>query len=85
MSVRVAVSSKCPTVFELEDRMRELLALRRALCLLNASRNRPKGSRRRPLYSARSARGAVCYRSPERRDFNVRGPQAGSFAHLAFK
>jgi hypothetical protein len=42
---------------KLEEQMTELLALRRALCLLNASHDRPRGYRRR-LYrtSARSAR-----------------------------
>src|ERR1700751_1191829 len=31
---------------DLEQQMSELLALRRALCLANASRNRPRGARR---------------------------------------
>jgi hypothetical protein len=33
---------------DLEQQMSELLALRRALCLTNASRNRPRGARRHP-------------------------------------
>jgi hypothetical protein len=33
-------------VLKLEREMTELVALRRALCLLNATRDRPKGSRR---------------------------------------
>ena len=45
---------------KLELQMTELLALRRALCLLNASRDRPRGYRRRlyraPARSARLAR-----------------------------
>ena len=44
-------------ILELKQQMTELLALRRTVCLLNAARYRPKGSRRR-IYraSASSAR-----------------------------
>jgi hypothetical protein len=38
MSFRVTVSNKHLAVFELENQMAQLRALRRALCLLNASR-----------------------------------------------
>jgi hypothetical protein len=44
-------------LLRLEREMTELVALRRALCLLNATRDRPKGFRRRlDRTSARSAR-----------------------------
>jgi hypothetical protein len=67
-----SISSGFFTLEELERQMGELIALRRAVCLLNASRDRPKGSRRRPhRASASSARGAVCYRTPERREFQL--------------
>jgi hypothetical protein len=56
-----ATSSRLATWDELECRMAELIAMRRAICLLKALRDRPKGSRRR-LYRTRLARGTVCYR-----------------------
>jgi len=69
------ISSKLAPWEELARQMAELIALRRAVCLLEASRDRPRGYRRRlSIASARSARSVVCYRSPQRRDFNV--PQA---------
>jgi hypothetical protein len=42
-----AISSHCSKLLKLEQQMRELIALRRAVCLLNAKHSRPKGSRRR--------------------------------------
>jgi hypothetical protein len=48
MSVQIeAISRQCIALQKLEQQMTELLALRRAVCLLNAKRSRPKGSRRR--------------------------------------
>jgi hypothetical protein len=41
------ISSHASKLLELEQQMRELIALRRAVCLLNAKRRQPKGSRRR--------------------------------------
>jgi len=75
MSVRVTVSSKRPTVFELEDQMRELRALRRALCLLNAARDRPKGSRRRLYRASVRSRCAHLIPSPAKKwtDVSPRG------------
>ena len=49
MSVRVDISSLFVFHFKLEEEMRELLRLRRALCLFNAKRNRTQWSRRRSL------------------------------------
>jgi hypothetical protein len=52
MSVQIeAISSHSGKLLMLEQQMTELLALRRTLCLLNAARYRPKGSRR--LYRLR--------------------------------
>jgi hypothetical protein len=45
MSVRFDISNLLVTHFELEEQMQELLRLRRALCLLNAKRDRPQRSR----------------------------------------
>ena len=48
MSVQIEViPSQISKLLELERQMTHLLALRRALCLLNAKRDRPNGSRRR--------------------------------------
>jgi hypothetical protein len=47
MSVRVDISSLFVSHFKLEEEMRELLRLRRALCLLNAKHNRMERSGRR--------------------------------------
>jgi hypothetical protein len=47
MSVRVDISSLFFSYLNLKEEMRELLRLRRALCLLNAKRNRTQWSRRR--------------------------------------
>jgi hypothetical protein len=48
MSVQIeAISSHFSKLLKLEQQMTELVALRRAVCLLNAKRSRPKGSRRR--------------------------------------
>jgi len=63
-------------LLKLEREMTELVALRRALCLLSAARDRPKGSRRLYRVSASSARwtfgtepsqSRATYRSPVRR------------------
>jgi hypothetical protein len=48
MSIQIeAIRSHSSKLLKLEQQMTELLALRRAVCLLNAKRSRPKGSRRR--------------------------------------
>jgi hypothetical protein len=48
MSVEIkAVLDHRLKLAEIECQMVELICLRRALCLLNAKRNRPPGSRRR--------------------------------------
>jgi hypothetical protein len=47
------ISRQCIALQKLEQQMTELLALRRALCLANAARDRPKGSRRLYRASAR--------------------------------
>jgi hypothetical protein len=48
MSIQIeAISRQCIALQKLEQQMTELVALRRAVCLLNAKRSRPKGSRRR--------------------------------------
>ncbi len=49
MSFRVDISSLFFSYLKLEEEMRELLRLRRALCLLNAKRNRTRWSSRRGL------------------------------------
>ena len=57
MSIQIEViRSHFSRLLKLEEQMTELLALRRALCLLNAKRSRPKGSPRLYRASARSAR-----------------------------
>jgi hypothetical protein len=44
-----AIAQQAKTLADLERRMIELLALRRAICIANASRNWPGGARRRSL------------------------------------
>ena len=57
MSIQIeGTRSYSSKLLKLEQQMKELLALRRALCLLNAARNRPSGSRRLYRTSARSER-----------------------------
>jgi hypothetical protein len=57
MSVSIeAISRQYISLLELKQQMTELLALRRTVCLLNAARYRPKGSRRLYRASARSGR-----------------------------
>jgi hypothetical protein len=70
MSVSIeAISRQCIALQKLEQQMTELLALRRAVCLLNAKRSRPKGSRRLYRASARSTRLHIWYRAqPNARD-----------------
>jgi hypothetical protein len=47
MSVQIEViSRRISMLLSLEQEMAEIIALRRALCLQNAKRNRPNGSRR---------------------------------------
>ena len=41
------ISSRFAAILKLEYEMMELIALRRALCVLNAKRSRPNGFRRR--------------------------------------
>jgi hypothetical protein len=43
-----SISRGFEALIDLEQQMSELLALRRALCLINASRNWPAGARRHP-------------------------------------
>jgi hypothetical protein len=47
MSVQAIVAGNSRAIFDLEQQLAELLALRRALCRLNAASRCPKGSRRR--------------------------------------
>ena len=64
MSVQIeAISRQCIELLKLEQQMTELLALRRTLCLLNAARDEPKGSRRLYRASARSTRWHIRYRA----------------------
>jgi hypothetical protein len=42
-----SISRRLEALVDLEQQMSELLALRRALCLAKASRNWPRGARRR--------------------------------------
>ena len=53
------ISRQCIALQKLEQQMTELLALRRALCLLNAARDRPMGSRRLYRVSTKCARSAI--------------------------
>jgi hypothetical protein len=72
MSVQIeAISRQCIELLKLEQQMKELLALRRALCLLNAARCRPKGSRRLYGASARSARRTSCTEPSQKRVTDV--------------
>ena len=64
-------SCRLELLFDLEQQMLELLALRRALCLANASRNWPRGARRRLGRSGGRQPGAgwrlsgeLCFPSP---------------------
>jgi hypothetical protein len=69
-----SLSRGVKALVDLEQQMSELLALRRALCLANASRNRPRGARRhlgrsgvRSMRAAGRLSDGRCSATPERK------------------